>query len=415
MSSMIKEFDMVLLNKYLPKYINSPKVVKSKIIDEYLSLCGVKKRNTAIKRFERGWRRGMGRRGYGNKLGRPPKYGSLEIELVRSIYFISNFICAERLHPVIPIYIEQLRNNDINFEFKYSKESIDKVLKISLGSLKKIISKFERPLKKRYFKSRMMIYREIPVVVNSYSREKDDITSCGVDFVEHKGDSSSGRYAITLTLVNYYSQWISRVSALGKDLEAIHSMFECLNLTNPLFKHKIISKFHQDNDKALLSYLYHKYAKSHNNIAISRTRSYHSNDNCLVEQKNGDKVRNIVGYWRYDSEYEVGVLNKIWEIADLIDNFFIPSFKIIDKIRNKDGKVVKKVYDTPKTPYQRIMECREAPEILKNELTNIYNSLNLVSLQKNLRELLDELFEMNPIKKRKNKSQKNINYQELLC
>jgi hypothetical protein len=74
----------------------------------------------------------------------------------------------------------------------------------------------------------------------------------------------------------------------------------------------------------VLSYLLN-IQKSNKNISISRNRSNHSNDNCNVEQKNWDKFRKIVGYFRYDTDYEFDLLNKIWEISDLIDNFFIPS------------------------------------------------------------------------------------------
>lgn len=272
---MMREFDMTLLNKYLPKYLNSSRRIKSKILDEYVSLCGVK-RNTAIKRFERA-RQGddKGRKDY-NKPGRPKKYGSYETELIRSIYMLSNLICAERLHPVIPLYINQLINNDVNFRYRYPADSVNKVLNISLGSLKRIIARFEKPKKKRYFKSKLPIYRDIPIVVDSYNKNKGDISACGLDFVEHKGVSSNGYYAITMTVVNYYSQWISRASGLGKDLETIRTIFERFNTTNPLFKHNIITKFHQDNDKTLLSYLYKRYSNLPN-ILISRTRAYHSN------------------------------------------------------------------------------------------------------------------------------------------
>ncbi|MCX7647414.1 MAG: hypothetical protein N2Z60_02255, partial [Elusimicrobiales bacterium] len=130
------------------------------------------------------------------------------------------------------------------------------------------------------------------------------------------------------------------------------------------------------------------------NLELSRSRSYHSNDNCMVEQKNGDKVRNIVGYFRYDTEYELNLLNKIWEVSDLIDNFFIPSHKLSSKIRDDKGRIIKKIYDKPKTPYQRLIESKDIPQELKSYLTRTFNSLNLVELKKKQTELINELFEL---------------------
>ena len=130
--------------------------------------------------------------------------------------------------------------------------------------------------------------------------------------------------------------------------------------------------------------LYLNIQKTNKNLSITRNRPNHSNDNCNVEQKKWDKVSRIVGYYRYDSEYEVNLLNQIWEMSDLIDNFFVSSSKLIRKIRNKYHKVIKKEYDIPKTPYQRVLESK-LPEKLKNELTEIYNKLNLVELKRHHR------------------------------
>jgi len=52
-----------------------------------------------------------------------------------------------------------------------------------------------------------------------------------------------------------------------------------------------------------------------------------------VEQKGGDKVRKLVGYFRYETE-EVGLFNEIYKRGDLLDNFFISNFKL----KNQDKK-----------------------------------------------------------------------------
>lgn len=391
---MLPEFDMKLLKEYYQKYLSSSKTQKSVILDQYMSLCHITNRNTVIKRFERFKAVKKDSKEFTAKPGRPVKYGSMEKELLKSMYHLSGFICAERLHPVISIFVSQIRRNDVNFEFKYNDDVIKNVLNISPGSLKKIISGFDKPKKKRFHLKNSEIYRNIPVVTDSYRRYSFDISASGCDFVEHKGENSSGPYAITYTNIHFYSQWISRISVLGKDRQAVAQIYSKLSCLNPLFKYSIIRKSHQDNEKALLSYLYRK-----SNLELSRSRSYHSNDNCLVEQKNGDKVRNIVGYLRYDTDFEVSLLNKIWEISDLIDNFFIPSYKIISRLKNEKGKTIKKIYDIPKTPYQRIRESTDIPDDLKKEIETVYKSLNLVELKKKQNELLSELFEYKKSKK----------------
>ncbi|MEW6013658.1 MAG: hypothetical protein AB1602_09705, partial [Elusimicrobiota bacterium] len=64
------------------------------------------------------------------------------------------------------------------------------------------------------------------------------------------------------------------------------------------------------------------------------------------------------------------------------------------KIRDDKGRIIKKIYDKPKTPYQRLIESKDIPQELKSYLTRAFNSLNLVELKKKQTELINELFEL---------------------
>ena len=128
-------------------------------------------------------------------------------------------------------------------------------------------------------------------------------------------------------------------------------------------------------------------SKKHS-FTLSRSRPYRKNDNAHVEQKNDDKVRKLVGYWRYDTPEEVDLLNKLYEKADLLDNFFIPSSKLIEKIRDGNGRVIRRVHDRPKTPYQRLIECEELSEQEKQKLKRIYKSLDMIELRQENNKIL---------------------------
>lgn len=72
---------------------------------------------------------------------------------------------------------------------------------------------------------------------------------------------------------------------------------------------------------------------------------------CFVEQKNCSVVRRAVGYFRYDTEKELKILNQLYENLRLFTNFFQPLMKLVEKAR--EGAKAKKKYDQAKTPYQR--------------------------------------------------------------
>jgi len=64
--------------------------------------------------------------------------------------------------------------------------------------------------------------------------------------------------------------------------------------------------------------------------------------------------------------------------------------KLKEKIRDK-GKVHRK-YDTPRTPYQRLMESERIPEETKEKLTKLYQSLNPAELKRKIDEKIHRLF-----------------------
>ncbi|MEK7307713.1 MAG: hypothetical protein AAB089_01455, partial [Nitrospirota bacterium] len=209
-----------------------------------------------------------------------------------------------------------------------------------------------------------------------------------VDYVEHNGGCSSGLFAITGNYTDLYSQWVTRAASLGKGLASVEEIDKKVESK----KYFPVIHYHPDNDKSILSLLLNRLKSGNNGIYdLSRSRPYQKNDNAHVEQKNGDKIRKLVGYHRYDTEREVELLNRIYDKADLTDNFFTPSAKLKKKIYTAKGKVVKKIYEKPMTPYQRILNSKDVSEKIKGELKLIFNSLNLIKSRRELDALLDEL------------------------
>jgi hypothetical protein len=69
-------------------------------------------------------------------------------------------------------------------------------------------------------------------------------------------------------------------------------------------------------------------------ITFTRARPYRKNDSCFVEQKNYSVVRRAVGYQRFDTEQQLALLNEVYELLDLYNNFFQPSMKLQSKERH---------------------------------------------------------------------------------
>ena len=74
-----------------------------------------------------------------------------------------------------------------------------------------------------------------------------------------------------------------------------------------------------------------------------------------MEQKNWSVVRLFIGYDRYNSRAASEALNRVYDLLRLYVNFFQPLMKLQDKTRH--GAKVHKVYDTARTPYQRLLDA----------------------------------------------------------
>jgi len=82
-------------------------------------------------------------------------------------------------------------------------------------------------------------------------------------------------------------------------------------------------------------------------------------------------------------------------------NFFLPSTKLVEKYRDR-SRVIKRYdkprYDKPKTPYQRILESRTIPRKTKQELEQVFNTLNPFEIQQTVqRNIMAFLKQTTPI------------------
>ena len=94
-------------------------------------------------------------------------------------------------------------------------------------------------------------------------------------------------------------------------------------------------------------------------IRFTRSRPYKKNDNAHIEQKNWTHVRKLFGYARFESEMARNAMNDLYRNElRLFQNVFQPSVKLLKKIRR--GARITRLYDKPKTPWQRVLLSKYA-------------------------------------------------------
>ena len=138
----------------------------------------------------------------------------------------------------------------------------------------------------------------------------------------------------------------------------------------------MIIEFHADNGS---EYINHTVAALLNKLLVrlTKSRSRQTNDNALVESKNGSIIRKHMGYFYIHQKYAPEINDFYLKVFNLYLNFHRPcGFATITT--NSKGKQ-KKIYKTYLTPYEALKNIPNAKKYLKPGTT--FNQLDQISMQ----------------------------------
>jgi hypothetical protein len=212
------------------------------------------------------------------------------------------------------------------------------------------------------------------------------IGNVAIDFVEHCGSSKMGHYVCSLSVTDICSGWWEGQAIMGRGQ---YPTLEALKLIRSRTSFEWL-EIHPDNDSAFINAHLFRYCQEEK-IRFSRSRPNKKNDNCYVEQKNWTHIKKMFGYLRYDTAQELEMINDLYgQELRLYKNFLQPVMKLKEKLR--EGGRVHRKYDTPKTPYQRLIESDYISKETKEKLKSIYDSLNPLELKRAIEVKLDKLY-----------------------
>jgi hypothetical protein len=206
-----------------------------------------------------------------------------------------------------------------------------------------------------------------------------------VDLVAHCAESTEGFYLNTLCAVDVATGWVECRGVWGKGQDRVGSAVHHLSQRLPF----PLLGLDSDNGGEFINQHLYEYCQRHR-ITFTRSRPYKKNDSAHVEQKNWSVVRRLVGYDRYSSKAALEKLNHLYSLVRLYGNFFQPVMKLKHKTRH--GAKVHKVYDTARTPYQRLLGSGILSPEQRDALARLYHSLDPVRLHAQMDQALEQLW-----------------------
>jgi hypothetical protein len=230
---------------------------------------------------------------------------------------------------------------------------------------------------------------EIPIRTESFWKESVP-GKMAADTVAHCGSGTEGQYVNSLDAVCPVTHWTAQRAIWGKGHSGVLDASKSIENSLPF----PLLGWHVDNGSEFMNHAFIRHytnERFRHGFSLTRSRAYHKNDNCHVEQKNWSVVRRYLGHDRLEFPELVPMINDLYENElYLYLNHFCRTFKLEQKIAVKSR--YKRVYGIPLTPYQRVLESHAVSEDSKMALRKLHSTLDPVALKMSIERKLKNIF-----------------------
>jgi hypothetical protein len=277
----------------------------------------------------------------------------------------------------------------IQERFQLSPHEHAQLLSISPAQMDRRLKSKKQWIRKKVYgstKPGAILKHQIPVKTDSWNIRLPGYVE--TDLVSHCGGSALGDFAYTVNWTDILTQWVERRAVMGKGWNAVLQALSSMQQAIPFDLRGIDS----DNGSEFINFHLFQYCLK-NKIQFTRSRPYKKDDNAHIEQKNWTHVRQILGYLRYDTLEAISAINQLYKHElRIFQNYFQPSVKLIKKVRT--GSKVKKIYDTPKTPFQRLVASGKGHIQDIKAFHNLAKQFNPFDLSAIIEQKLNNIYSM---------------------
>jgi transposase InsO family protein len=304
--------------------------------------------------------------------GRGVSYSQEVVALLTAVWEAAGYPWSVRLKALLPLWMPWIRKH-----YRVWPEMEQQLLRMSARQMDRRLKNQKTQRRRRIYgrtKPGYLLKHHIPVKTDRW-----DVTTPGfteVDLVSHSGNSASGEFAHTLNVTDIHSTWTESRAVLGRGEEAVQ---RALNEIAGVLPFALLG-VDSDNGSEFINWHLKSWCER-KQIQLTRGRPYKKDDNAHIEQKNWTHVRKLLGWDRYDTHEAVEAINNLYRNElRLWLNLYLPSVKLLKKVRV--GSKVRRVYDGPRTPFERVKACPQADRERVARLEELRKSLDPFQLGK---------------------------------
>ena len=309
------------------------------------------------------------------------RYGPEVLEALVPLWEASDRLCGKRLQALLPLLVESLESHG---HLSLDPAVRESVLAISSATIDRLLS----PIRKqsggngwrRPPRAYSAVRRRVPVRTFKGWEDHSEPGWLEIDLVAHCGGRMEGRFLWTLVATDIATGWSESLPIVMRDGAVVLTALQLIRRQLPFPLRGIDA----DNDPVFMNQLMEAWCnRPGQEIVLTRSRAYQSNDQAWVEQKNGMLVRRVVGYQRLVSLDAAQVLGELYGALRLFTNLFQPSFKL--KSSERDGGRIKRQHHPPRTPLQRLLATGQMSEERADQLRELQRGSDPLVLLETIR------------------------------
>jgi hypothetical protein len=368
------------LKRMKPRYLKAKRRERSQLLSEMEQVTGLHRKSLTrllhAASLERKRRQKPRERSYGAEVE----------EVIVWVWESLDYICAERLTPVLLPMAQHLAR----FGAVKLREEIEEQLKtISRATVSRILHRYRsrrRRLPQKGAERANQVTKGVPMGRIPWNTTEPG--HCEVDLVYHSGASVAGEFGHTIQMVDVATGWSERVAVMGRGQRAMEAGFKHILGRVPF----PLVELHPDNGAEFFNaHLVRFWKESVVGVHLSRSRPYQKNDNRFVEQKNDTLVRQYFGDLRFDRCEEIEAMNALYEQMWVYHNLFQPVMHLIGKTVVDDK--VRRKWDQAQTPFERLKATGKLSAERQQQLQTLYEQTNPWQLREEIYQQLAQLWE----------------------
>ena len=361
------------------RYRKASLSVKSQILEEFCHVCGynrkyaIAKLNGPIPEFKPPAKRPR----------RSLTYSSQALSILQAVWEASGYPWSMRLKAVLPLWLPWIKKH-----YPLTPK-IEQQLYRSRRARSTANSKREKPSSNGGFTAAPnpgAALTPIPIKTDSWNVQTPGFTE--IDLVSHSGNSEKGEFIYSLNVTDIYSTWVETRAVMGKGQYGVKTAMEDIEQSLPF---KLLG-IDSDNGSEFINYHLKAFCErekssSPEGAPTKKTTTLISN------RKTGPMCAKSSATCAMIPQAALQAINDLYrnELGSMM-NLFQPSVKLVEKSRV--GSKLKRTYDPPTTPLDRLGACKLADPAKLQELQKLRASCDPFKLSQIIEQKLDRIFEL---------------------